>query len=78
MPVVMFSKVTNVFGNLPLNRSNIYESLSGQILIKLILYLITFLLTGMIHIKVSEENIDYSTEAFLNKIINLLDCCTPF
>ena len=29
-------------------------------------------------ITVKEENIDYSTEVFLNKISNLLDCYAPF
>ena len=28
--------------------------------------------------KITEENIDYSTEAFLNKINNLLECYAPF
>ena len=51
---------------------------TGQILIKLVLNLTTFLLIGMIHLKLVKKNIDYSTEAFLNKIKNLLDCYAPF
>ena len=45
---------------------------AGQILIKLILYLTTFF-DWDDAFKISEENIDYATEAFLNKINNLLD-----
>ena len=29
-------------------------------------------------VKISDENIDYSTEAFLNKLNNLLHCYAPF
>ena len=45
---------------------------AGQILIKLILYLTTFF-DWDDAFKISEENINYATETFLNKINNLLD-----
>ena len=50
---------------------------SGQILIKLILYLTTAI-NWDDKLKISEENTDCSTEVLLNRINKLLDCYAPF
>ena len=41
---------------------------TGLILVKLILFLTTLILIGVIYLKIDEQNIDYLTEVFHNKI----------
>ena len=69
--------VPNVFANPSSSRSNIYErdwSNFDQFNFVLDYFSIDWDDT----LKSSDENIDYSTEAFLNKFNNLLDCYAPF
>ena len=75
LPQVMI--VPNVFANPPSNRFNIYErdwSNFDQVNFVLDYFSIDWDDT----LKISDENIDYSTEAFLNKINNLVDCYVHF
>ena len=68
---------SNVFANPPSNRSNICErdwSNFDQVNFVVDYFLIDWDDT----FKISDENIDYSTEAFLNKLNNLIDCYAPF
>ena len=51
---------------------------TGLILIKLILFLTTFILIGVIYLKIEDQNMDYLTEVFLNKINALLESYAPF
>ena len=41
---------------------------TGLILVKLILFLTTLILIRVIYLKIDEQNIDYLTEVFHNKI----------
>ena len=69
--------VPNVFANPLLNRSNIYEKdWSNFDQVNFVLDYFSIDLDDTL--KISDENIDYSTEAFLNKINNLVDCYAPF
>ena len=69
--------VPNAFATPPSNRYNIYErdwSNFDQVNFGLNYFSIDWGDT----LKIKEGNIDYSTEVFLNKISNLLDCYAPF
>ena len=72
LPQIMI--VPNIFANPPSNRSNNYERDWSNF------HQVHFVL--FIHwdgtLKIIKENIDNSTEAFLNRINNLLDWYAPF
>ena len=68
--------VPNVFANTPSNRSNIYER-GWSNFDQVNFVLDYFSIDWNDPLKINEENIDYSTEVFLNKISNLLDCYAP-
>ena len=72
-----FLIVPNIFSNPPSNKSNIYErdwSNFDQENFILDYFSIDWNET----LKIEEQNIDYSTEIFLNKINELLDNFAPF
>ena len=71
LPQIMI--VPNVFANPPFNRSNIYER-DWSNFDQVNFVLDYFSIDWNDPLKINEENIDYSTEVFLNKISNLLDC----
>ena len=69
--------VPNVFANPPSSRSNIYER--GRSNFDQVNFVLDyFSIDCNDTLKISEDNIDYSTEAFFNNINNLLDCYAPF
>ena len=73
LPQIMI--VLNVFATPPSNRSNIYErDWSNFVQINFVL---DYFSIDWDDTLISEENIDYSKEAFLNKINNLLDSYAP-
>ena len=75
LPEIMI--IPNVFANTPPNRFNIYErGLSNFDQVNFVLDY--FSIDWNDTLKINEENVDYSTEVFLNKISNLLDCYAPF
>ena len=69
--------VPNVFANPLWSRSKIYET-DGWNFDQVNFVLDYFSIDWDDTLKISEENIDYSTEGFLYKINNLLDCYSPF
>ena len=74
LPEIMI--VPNVFANTPSNRFNIHErGLSNFDQVNFVLDY--FSIDWNDTLKINEENVDYSTEVFLNKISNLLDCYAP-
>ena len=75
LPQIMI--VPNVFANPPSNMCNIYER-DWSNFDQVNFVLDYFSIDWDDILKISEENIDYSTETFLNKINSLLDCYAPY
>ena len=75
LPQIMI--VPNVLADHPSNRSNIYERDWPNF--DQVSFVLDYLSIDWDDtLKIKEENIDYSSEVFLNKISNLLGCYAPF
>ena len=69
--------VSHIFSNPPSNKSNIYERYRSNFDQENFI-LDYFTISRNETLKTEEQNIDYSTEIFLNKINELLDNFAPF
>ena len=75
--LLQFLIVPNIFSNSPSNKSNIYET--DWFNFDQENFILDYLTTDWNEtLKIKEQNIDYSTERFSNKINELLDNFAPY